>query len=50
VAVAVVLAIGLVVPLLVGDHVVEGEAVVAGQIVDRGPGLALPVVEHVRRA
>src|SRR5690606_10169224 len=50
VAVAVLLAVRLVVLVVVGDEVVEREAVVRGDEVDARPGPAPPPVEHVRRA
>ena len=40
VAVPVVLAVGVVVPALVADQVLEREAVVRGDVVDGGPGMA----------
>ena len=40
VAVLVVLAVGLVVALVVADEIVQGEAVMGGDEVDRGPRLA----------
>src|SRR5262249_21746415 len=49
-AVAVVLAVGLVVLAVVGDEVVEREAVVAGDEVDALLGLALLVAVNLRAA
>ena len=48
-AVAVVLAVGLVVLVVVGDEVVQREAVMGGDEVDAGPGLAAALVEEVGR-
>src|SRR6185437_16912416 len=48
-AVAVVLAVGLVVLLVVGDEVVEGESVVCGDEVDAGAGPAAGRFVEVRR-
>ena len=48
-AVVVVLAIGLVVLVVVGDEVVQREAVVRGDEVDAGPGPAAAPVEEVGR-
>ena len=49
-AVVVVLAVGLVVALGVAHGVAQREAVVAGDVVDRGPGPAAAVLEEVGRA
>ena len=49
-AVAVVLAVGLVVLVVVGDEVAQGEAVVDGDQVDRGGGPAADGGVQVRRA
>ena len=49
VAVLVVLAVRLVVPLVVGDQIVEREPVMGGDEIDAGPGLAAAVVENVAR-
>ncbi len=49
VAVAIVLAIGLVVLVIVGDEVVEREAVMGGDKIHRRPRLATALVEQVRR-
>src|SRR5690606_37761643 len=48
-AVPVVLAVGLVVLVVVADDVVQGEAVMGGDEVDAGPGLAAAAIEEVRR-
>ena len=45
--VLVVLAIRLVVLLVVGDEVVQGEPVMGGDEIDAGPGLAAAVIEDV---
>ena len=50
VPVAVILAVRLVVLLVVGDEVVQREAVVRGDEVDARPGLAAAAVEDVGRA
>src|SRR6185503_2399884 len=47
VAVAVVLAVGLVVLLLVGHEIVEREAVMSRDEVHRGPWLATALVEEI---
>src|SRR5205085_2509023 len=49
-AVPVVLAVGLVVLVVVGDQVAEGEAVVGGDEVDRRVGPAAVALVEVRRA
>ena len=49
-AVAVVLAVRLVVLVVVGDEVVEREAVMRGDEIDAGPGLAAAAVEQVGRS
>ena len=49
-AVFVVFAISLVVPLGEADDVGKGEAVVRGGVVDRGPGTAGMTVEKIARA
>ena len=48
-AVVVVLAVGEVVLVVVADEVVQGEAVMRGDEVDRGPGLAPALVEELGR-
>src|SRR5207237_7240796 len=48
-AILVVLAVRLVVPLVVGDEIVESEPVMGSDEVDAGPGLAAAVVENVAR-
>ena len=49
-AVLVVLAVGLVVLVVVGDEIVQREAVVRGDEIDAGPRLAAAAVEDVGRA
>src|SRR5215469_415811 len=44
------LAVRLVVTIVVGDEVIEREAVMGGDEVDAGPGLAAAVVENVARS
>src|SRR5436305_372297 len=46
-AVLVVLAVRLVVPVVVGDEVIEREPVMRGDEVDAGPGFAAAVIENV---
>src|SRR5690242_15593876 len=46
-AVAILLEIGLVVLLVVGDHIAHGEAVMGGDEIDAGPGPPPLLVEHV---
>src|SRR5207253_3178686 len=46
-AVAVVLAVGLVVLVVVGDEVIEVESIVRGNEIDTGPGPAAALIEDV---
>src|SRR5207302_7650920 len=48
-AILVVLAVRLVVPLVVGDQIVEREPVMGGNEIDAGPWLAAAVIENVAR-
>src|SRR5205807_8264493 len=49
VAVLVVLAVRLVVPVVVGDEIVERKPVMGGDEVDAGPGFAAAMIENVAR-
>src|ERR1700685_945725 len=49
-AVGIIFAVGFVVLMIVGDQILQGEAVVRGDKIDAGPGFASAAIEKITRS